>query len=84
LVDFLNFSLDGGDAETHYSSRGVKIFDRVAAMQASAQKHKNVRYNRAELSFIEAGGNDTKNPRCKAVEAVIACRFVKVVQFGVI
>jgi len=33
LVDFLNFSLDGGDAETHYSSRGVKIFDRVAAMQ---------------------------------------------------
>ncbi len=53
-------------------------------MQASAQKHKNVGYNRAALSFIEAGGNDTKNPRCKAVEAVIACRFVKVAQFGVI
>jgi MoaA/NifB/PqqE/SkfB family radical SAM enzyme len=27
LVDFLNFSLDGGDAETHNQSRGVKIFD---------------------------------------------------------
>jgi MoaA/NifB/PqqE/SkfB family radical SAM enzyme len=27
LVDFLNFSLDGGDAETHDHSRGVKIFD---------------------------------------------------------
>ena len=27
LVDFLNFSLDGGDAETHNQSRGVAIFD---------------------------------------------------------
>ncbi|MGB7416752.1 MAG: radical SAM protein, partial [Thermosynechococcaceae cyanobacterium] len=27
LVDFLNFSLDGGDAETHDQSRGVQIFD---------------------------------------------------------
>jgi MoaA/NifB/PqqE/SkfB family radical SAM enzyme len=27
LVDFLNFSLDGGDAETHDQSRGVKIFE---------------------------------------------------------
>ncbi|MGA7937020.1 MAG: radical SAM protein, partial [Kovacikia sp.] len=27
LVDFLNFSLDGPDAETHDQSRGVKIFD---------------------------------------------------------
>lgn len=53
-------------------------------MQASVQKHKNVGYNRAALAFIEAGGNDTKNPRCKAVEAVIACQFVKAAQFGVI
>nr|WP_250123935.1 hypothetical protein [Chroococcidiopsis sp. CCMEE 29] len=44
----------------------------MAAMQVSVQKHKNVRYNRAALAFIEAGGCDTKNPRCKAVEAVIA------------
>lgn len=27
LIDFLNFSLDGPDAETHDQSRGVKIFD---------------------------------------------------------
>ncbi len=27
LVDFLNFSLDGADAETHDQSRGVKIFE---------------------------------------------------------
>jgi len=44
----------------------------VSAIQASAKKHKNVGYNKAALAFIEAGGNDIKNPRCKAVEAVIA------------
>lgn len=27
LVDFLNFSLDGADSETHDQSRGVEIFD---------------------------------------------------------
>ncbi len=137
LVDFLNFSLDGGDAETHDQSRGVKIFDTlvesvkiatslgeypvlnhtvtaqnyhrldevaelgkrlgvriwlnpaftahenynskknpsadmVEAMQAVGKKYDNVGYNKAALAFIEAGGNDTKNPRCKAVDAVIA------------
>ncbi|PMB51293.1 molybdenum cofactor biosynthesis protein MoaA [Fischerella thermalis CCMEE 5201] len=137
LVDFLNFSLDGADAETHDHSRGVKIFDNlvesvkiakslgefpvlnhtvtaqnyecidevgelgknlgvrvwlnpaftahehynsnknptpqmVAAIEATAKKYKNVGYNKAALAFIEAGGNDTKNPRCKAVDAVIA------------
>jgi MoaA/NifB/PqqE/SkfB family radical SAM enzyme len=137
LVDFLNFSLDGPDAETHDQSRGVKIFDTlvesvkiahslgeypvlnhtvtaqnydridevgelgkrlgvrvwlnpaftahdhynskknptpdmVAAIEAAAKKYSNLGYNKAALAFIEAGGNDTKNPRCKAVEAVIA------------
>lgn len=137
LVDFLNFSLDGGDAETHDQSRGVKIFDTlvesvkiahslgeypvlnhtvtaqnynridevaelgirlgarvwlnpaftahsnynskknptpdmVAAIEASAKKYSNVGYNKASLAFILAGGNDTENPRCKAVDAVIA------------
>ncbi len=137
LVDFLNFSLDGGDAETHDQSRGVQIFDTlvksvelahslgerpvlnhtvtaqnydrihevaelgqklkariwlnpaftaysnyndkknptpamVEAIETAAKKHKNLGYNRAALAFIEAGGNDTKNPRCKAVDAVIA------------
>lgn len=137
LVDFLNFSLDGGDAETHDQSRGVKIFDTlvesvriakllgeypvlnhtvtaqnyerigevaelgqrigariwlnpaftahsnynnkknptpdmVRAIEAAAKKYDNLGYNKAALAFIEAGGNDTKNPRCKAVDAVIA------------
>jgi MoaA/NifB/PqqE/SkfB family radical SAM enzyme len=137
LVDFLNFSLDGPDADTHNQSRGVAIFDTlvesvalakslgeypvlnhtvtaqnfdrigevaelglklgariwlnpaftayanynskknptpemVTAIETAAKKYKNLGYNRAALAFIEAGGNDTKNPRCKAVDAVIA------------
>ncbi|HEY9627974.1 MAG TPA: radical SAM protein [Coleofasciculaceae cyanobacterium] len=137
LVDFLNFSLDGGDADTHDQSRGVKIFDTlvesveialslgefpvlnhtvtaqnfhrigevaelgeklgvrvwlnpaftayesynnkknptpelVKAIESSARRYRNVGYNKAALAFIEAGGNDTQNPRCKAVDAVIA------------
>jgi MoaA/NifB/PqqE/SkfB family radical SAM enzyme len=137
LVDFLNFSLDGPDAETHDQSRGVQIFDTlvksvevaqslgeapvlnhtvtaqnyhrihevaelgqrlqcrvwlnpaftahsnynakknptpdmVRAIESAAKKYRNVGYNRAALAFIEAGGNDTQNPRCKAVDAVIA------------
>lgn len=137
IVDFLNFSLDGADAETHDQSRGVQIFDTlvqsvevaqslgenpvlnhtvtaqnyqriqevaefaqrlkcrlwlnpaftahsnynskknptpemVRAIESAAKKYKNVGYNRAALAFIEAGGNDTQNPRCKAVDAVIA------------
>jgi MoaA/NifB/PqqE/SkfB family radical SAM enzyme len=137
LVDFLNFSLDGPDAEAHDQSRGVKIFDtlvesvRIAlalgeypvlnhtvtaqnyhrinqvaelgqrlgvrvwlnpaftahssynhkknptpelvdAIEANAKQYSNVGYNKAALAFIKAGGNDTQNPRCKAVDAVIA------------
>jgi MoaA/NifB/PqqE/SkfB family radical SAM enzyme len=137
LVDYLNFSLDGGDAETHNQSRGVAIFDTlvesvaiakslgeypvlnhtvtaqnydrigevaelglklgarvwlnpaftayanynnkknptpemVRAIETAAKKYSNLGYNRAAVAFIEAGGNDTKNPRCKAVDAVIA------------
>jgi MoaA/NifB/PqqE/SkfB family radical SAM enzyme len=137
LVDFLNFSLDGPDAETHDQSRGVNIFDNlvesvklavklgeypvlnhtvtaqnyerihevaelgqrlgvrvwlnpaftahsnynhkknptsavVEAIESSARKYRNLGYNKAALEFIRAGGNDTQNPRCKAVDAVIA------------
>jgi MoaA/NifB/PqqE/SkfB family radical SAM enzyme len=137
LVDFLNFSLDGGDAATHDQSRGVKIFDTlvesvkialslgeypvlnhtvtaqnygrigevaelglrlgvrvwlnpaftahsnynskknptpdmVTAIEVAAKQYDNLGYNRAALAFIEAGGNDTNNPRCKAVDSVIA------------
>lgn len=137
LVDFLNFSLDGPDAEAHDQSRGVQIFETLVesvkiaqdlgeypvlnhtvtaqnydrlnevaelgqklgvrvwlnpaftahsnynhkknptaeiaeAIQANVKKYGNVGYNRAALAFIKAGGNDTQNPRCKAVDAVIA------------
>jgi MoaA/NifB/PqqE/SkfB family radical SAM enzyme len=137
LIDFLNFSLDGADAETHDQSRGTKIFDTLvesvqlalslgeypvlnhtvtaqnydrlneiaefaeslnvrvwlnpaftahsnyndkknptpeiaAAIETAAKRHRNLGYNKAALAFIAAGGNDTENPRCKAVDAVIA------------
>jgi len=137
LVDFLNFSLDGPDAETHNQSRGVKIFETlvesvriahelgefpvlnhtvtaqnyerigevaefayevgarvwlnpaftahsnynskknptpalVTAIEEMARRHSNLGYNKAALEFIKAGGNDINNPRCKAVDAVIA------------
>ncbi len=137
LVDFLNFSLDGADAETHDQSRGTKIFDTLVesveialslgefpvlnhtvtaqnfdrlgeiaefgeklgvrvwlnpaftahenynnkknptpeiamAIETAARQYRNLGYNKAALAFIEAGGNDTANPRCKAVDAVIA------------
>lgn len=32
----------------------------------------NLGYNDAALTFKEDGGNHRKNPRCKAVDAVIA------------
>ncbi|MDR9893348.1 hypothetical protein G7B40_001940 [Aetokthonos hydrillicola Thurmond2011] len=44
----------------------------IAAIESAAKKCKNVGYNKAALAFIEAGGNDTKNPRPQAVNAVIA------------
>ncbi|WAL61580.1 radical SAM protein [Thermocoleostomius sinensis] len=137
LVDFLNFSLDGADAETHDQSRGTKIFDTLVesvklaqslgeypvlnhtvtaqnyhrigevaefaqqlrarvwlnpaftahsnynskknptpeiaeAIELTAKRYRNVGYNKAALAFIEAGGNNPQNPRCKAVDAVIA------------
>src|SRR6476469_3145992 len=37
LVDFLNFSLDGGDADTHDQSRGVRIFDTLVESVKIAQ-----------------------------------------------
>ena len=137
LVDFLNFSLDGANAETHDQSRGTQIFDTLVesvkialslgefpvlnhtvtaqnfnrlgeiaefgeklgvrvwlnpaftahenynnkknptpeiarAIETAARQYRNLGYNKAALAFIEAGGNDTSNPRCKAVDAVIA------------
>lgn len=137
LVDFLNFSLDGANAETHDQSRGVQIFETlvssvelalelgeypvlnhtvtaqnytrlheiaefaqrlgvrvwlnpaftahshyndkknptpeiVAAIESSARQYPNLGYNKAALAFIRDGGNDINQPRCKAVDAVIA------------
>jgi hypothetical protein len=34
----------------------------VAASGSTAKKYRNVGYNKAALAFIEASGNDTKNP----------------------
>lgn len=39
-------------------------------------KYKYVGYNKVELAFIASGGSDTKNPRCKAVEAPSFCMSV--------
>ena len=137
MIDFLNFSLDGPDSDTHDQSRGVKIFDTlvesvqlalelgeypvlnhtvtaqnykqipeiaalgeelnvrvwlnpaftahsqynnkknptpelVEAIESSAKKYRNLGYNKAALELIKDGGNNTENPRCKAVDAVIA------------
>jgi MoaA/NifB/PqqE/SkfB family radical SAM enzyme len=137
LVDFLNFSLDGGDAETHDQSRGVRIFDTlvesvalahslgenpvlnhtvtaqnfnridevgalgqklgarvwlnpaftayenynakknpttemIEAIKRGANKYSCIGFNQAALAFIADGGNNLNNPRCKAVDAVIA------------
>lgn len=137
MIDFLNFSLDGPDSDTHDQSRGVKIFDTlvesvelalslgeypvlnhtvtaqnfdqipevaklgqelnvrvwlnpaftahnqynnkknptpeiVEAIETSAKKYRNLGYNKAALELIRDGGNNTQNPRCKAVDAVIA------------
>lgn len=43
--------------------------------EIAAKQYNNLRYNKAALAFMEAGGNDTKNPRSKAVDAVIAISF---------
>jgi MoaA/NifB/PqqE/SkfB family radical SAM enzyme len=137
LVDFLNFSLDGGDAETHDQSRGVRIFETlvesvalahslgenpvlnhtvtaqnfnridevgalgqklgarvwlnpaftayenynskknpttemIEAIKRGANKYSCIGFNQAALAFIADGGNNLNNPRCKAVDAVIA------------
>lgn len=40
------------------------------AFKSSAKKYRNVGYNKATLAFIEAGGDNTKNTRTLAVEAV--------------
>ncbi len=44
LVDFLNFSLDGPDAETHDQSRGVKIFDTLTESVEIAHSWVNFRF----------------------------------------
>jgi MoaA/NifB/PqqE/SkfB family radical SAM enzyme len=59
-------------AHSNYNSKKNPTPDMVAAIEAAARQYDNLGYNKAALAFIEAGGNDTKNPRCKAVDAVIA------------
>lgn len=59
-------------AYSNYNSKKNPTPDMVAAIETAARQYDNLGYNKAALAFIEAGGNDTKNPRCKAVDAVIA------------
>ncbi|MDX2230420.1 MAG: radical SAM protein [Leptolyngbyaceae cyanobacterium bins.349] len=59
-------------AHSNYNSKKNPGPEMVSAIEAAAKQYDNVGYNRAALAFIEAGGNDTNNPRCKAVDAVIA------------
>jgi MoaA/NifB/PqqE/SkfB family radical SAM enzyme len=59
-------------AHSNYNSKKNPTPDMVMAIETVAKQYNNVGYNKAALAFIEAGGNDTQNPRCKAVDAVIA------------
>jgi len=59
-------------AHTNYNSKKNPTPDMVQAIETTARQYSNVGYNKAALAFIRAGGNDTSNPRCKAVDAVIA------------
>lgn len=59
-------------AHSHYNDKKNPTPDMVAAIRRTAKHYPNIGYNKAALALIEAGGNDTKNPRCKAVDAVIA------------
>ncbi|MEH2063308.1 MAG: hypothetical protein V7K50_13775 [Nostoc sp.] len=40
--------------------------------EVTAKKYKNLGYNDAALTFIEAGNDNIKNPDCKVMDAVIA------------
>lgn len=59
-------------AHSNYNSKKNPTPEIAEAIESTAKRYRNVGYNRAALAFIEAGGNDTNNPRCKAVDAVIA------------
>ncbi|MBW4697534.1 MAG: radical SAM protein [Aphanocapsa lilacina HA4352-LM1] len=59
-------------AHEHYNSAKNPTPEIVAAIRGAAERYRGtVGYNRAALALIEAGGNDTTKPRCKAVDAVI-------------
>lgn len=59
-------------AHESYDASKNPTGDIVDAIANIARKFPNVGYNRAALAFIQAGGNDTENPRCKAIDAAIA------------
>lgn len=59
-------------AHSHYNHKKNPTAEIADAIEAIAKKYGNVGYNKAALAFIKAGGNNTDNPRCKAVDAVIA------------
>ena len=59
-------------AYSNYNNKKNPTPEIAAAIETAAKKYRNLGYNKAALAFIEAGGNDTESPRCKAVDAVIA------------
>ena len=59
-------------AHNNYNHRKNPTPELVTAIESIARQYPNVGYNKASLELIRAGGNDTQNPRCKAVDAVIA------------
>jgi MoaA/NifB/PqqE/SkfB family radical SAM enzyme len=59
-------------AHSNYNNKKNPTSEIAEAIATSAKRYSNLGYNKAALSFIQAGGNDINNPRCKAVDAVIA------------
>ncbi|AGY57864.1 radical SAM protein [Gloeobacter kilaueensis] len=59
-------------AHEHYNNNKNPTPALVAAIRHAAERYRGILgYNKAALALIEAGGNHTADPRCKAVEAVI-------------
>ncbi|BCX11157.1 MAG: radical SAM protein [Thermosynechococcus sp.] len=59
-------------AHEHYNDKKNPTPEIANSIEQTAKKYNNVGYNKAALALIRAGGNRTHNPRCKAVDAVIA------------
>lgn len=59
-------------AHENYNDKKNPTPEIANSIEQNAKKYNNVGYNKAALALIRAGGNNTRAPRCKAVDAVIA------------